>query len=64
LVFVNLLQKGLGVVRTVVFHHLRRIAVIDEDDILAELATDSFIQFLEELQSTALYECSETIRTR
>jgi hypothetical protein len=40
---INLLQQSLGVVGTVVLHDLRRVAVVDKDDVLTELSSHSLI---------------------
>ena len=54
LILVDLLQQCFGVVGAVELHHLGRIAVIDLHDELRKLATDGLVQFLQELQATAL----------
>ena len=54
LILVDLLQQCFRVVGAVEFHHLGRIAVVDLHDELRQLATDGLVQFLQELQATAL----------
>jgi hypothetical protein len=54
LIFVDLLQQGLGVRRGVVLDYFRRIAVVDLNDKLGQLSSDGFVKFLQKLQSAAL----------
>lgn len=54
LILVDFLQQCFGVVGAVELHHLGRIAVVDLYDELRQLATDCLVQFLQELQATAL----------
>jgi len=56
LILVDLLQQCLGVVGAVELHHLGWVAVVDLYDELSQLATDGFVQLLQELQTTALDE--------
>ena len=54
LILVDLLQQCLGVVGAVELHHLGWVTVVDLDDELSQLATDGFVQLLQELQATTL----------
>ena len=54
LIFVNLLQKSLGVIGAVVLHHLWWIAIVDLDNKFSEFPAHSFIKLLQKLKSSTL----------
>ena len=56
LVLVYLLQQCLGVVGGVVLHDLGWVAIIDLHDELRELAANSLVELLQELQTSRLDE--------
>ena len=55
LIFIDLLEKRLGIVRAVVFDHLWRVAIVNLYNEFSELSSNSFVKLLQELESTALW---------